>query len=228
MATIKPSDIPDLSLQAFQPRNIHTVPLARLAPVNWLFQATWFNRFNWLHYNSSNLQQVWSARVWYLPEPGSTHLKFFNRGALWQWTTVRLWLLQRRSVNESTPSTAISFETSSSRSSGNKQSRSNEKEIVSVLAGLSTAEKVALSSVLTAVKLLLVMPATNSTSERSFSALRRVKTYLRRTMIQQRLNSLMVLHVHKASTDCLDLMEVAQELVAGREGRLRMFGDCRQ
>ena len=39
----------------------------------------------------------------------------------------------------------------------------NVKEIVSVLAGLSTAEKVFFSSVLTAVKLLLVMPATNST-----------------------------------------------------------------
>ena len=104
----------------------------------------------------------------------------------------------------------------------------NVKEIVSVLAGLSTAEKVAFSSVLTAVKLLLVMPATNSTSERSFSALRRVKTYLRTTMTQQRLNNLMVLHVHKASTESLDLMNIAREFVAGREGRLRMFGDCRQ
>lgn len=85
----------------------------------------------------------------------------------------------------------------------------NVKEIVSVLAGLSTAEKVAFSSVLTAVKFLLVMPATNSTSEHSFAALQCVKTYLRTTKTQQPLNSLMVLHVHKASTDSLDLMEVA-------------------
>ena len=42
--------------------------------------------------------------------------------------------------------------------------------------------------------LLLVMPAT---SERSFSALRRVKTYLCATMTQQFLNHLMILHVHK-------------------------------
>ncbi len=92
----------------------------------------------------------------------------------------------------------------------------------------STAEKVAFSSVLTAVKLLLVMPATNSTSERSFSALRRVKTYLRTTMTQQRLNNLMVLHVHKEFTESLNPMNIAQEFIAGREGRLRMFGDCRQ
>ena len=104
----------------------------------------------------------------------------------------------------------------------------NVKEIVRVLAELSTAVKVAFSSVLTAVKLLLVMPATNATSERSFSALRRVKTYLRTTMTQNRLNHLMVLHVHKERTDSLDLMNIAREFVTGREGRLRMFGDCRQ
>ena len=59
----------------------------------------------------------------------------------------------------------------------------NMKDIVSALAGLSSAEKVTLSSLLTAVKLLLVMPATNPTSERSFSALRHVKTYLRTTTV---------------------------------------------
>ena len=40
-----------------------------------------------------------------------------------------------------------------------------------------------------------VDPASNATSERSFSALRRVKTYLSSTMTQCRLNNLMVLHV---------------------------------
>ena len=47
-------------------------------------------------------------------------------------------------------------------------------------------------------KLLLVMPATNSTSERSFSCMRHVKSYLRSTMTQERLNNLMILHVHKS------------------------------
>ena len=46
------------------------------------------------------------------------------------------------------------------------------------------------------MRLILVMPATNATSERSFSALRRVKSYLRSTMLQERLNYLMLLHVH--------------------------------
>ena len=100
------------------------------------------------------------------------------------------------------------------------------REVTHVLGKLTVAEKVAFSGVCKVMQLLLVMPATNATSERSFSDLRRVKTYLRTTMTQQRLNHLLVLHVHKTSTDRLDLMNVAREFVAGREGRLRVFGDC--
>ena len=68
------------------------------------------------------------------------------------------------------------------------------------------------------------MPATNSTSERSFSAMRRVKSYLRSTMNQERLNSLMILHVHKDQTDVLDLPSVANEFVNKSERRTHVFG----
>ena len=46
-------------------------------------------------------------------------------------------------------------------------------DIIKILRELSSSEKIAFSSVWTAVKLLLVIPATNATSERSFSALRK-------------------------------------------------------
>ena len=75
------------------------------------------------------------------------------------------------------------------------------------------------------MKLLLVMPATNATSERSFSAMQRVKSYLRSTMGQERLNHLMTLHVHKESTDSLNLVQVANEFVCGNESRQRLFGN---
>ena len=39
------------------------------------------------------------------------------------------------------------------------------------------------------VKLVLVMPAINALSERSYSALRRIKNYLRSTMTQKRTNN---------------------------------------
>ena len=43
-------------------------------------------------------------------------------------------------------------------------------------------------------------------------------------MTQERLNNLMVTHVHKEAVDKLDLAKVAQEFIAGREGRQRVFG----
>ena len=45
--------------------------------------------------------------------------------------------------------------------------------------------------------ILYTMPASTATTERSFSALRRLKTYLGTTMMQDRLTSLAVLHVHR-------------------------------
>ena len=53
----------------------------------------------------------------------------------------------------------------------------------------STAEKDLMSQVVTLVLLLLVMPATNAISERSFSAMKCIKTYFRSTMLQERLNA---------------------------------------
>ena len=41
------------------------------------------------------------------------------------------------------------------------------------------------------------LPVTTATSERSFSALKRLKTYLRSTMKEERLNALAMLYVHR-------------------------------
>lgn len=64
------------------------------------------------------------------------------------------------------------------------------------LKSMSVAEKSHISEVITHLKLILVLPSTNAASERSFSAMRRLKTYLRATMNQQRMNNLLVLLVH--------------------------------
>lgn len=81
-----------------------------------------------------------------------------------------------------------------------------------------------LSEVITIVKLTLVMPATNASSERAFSSLRRVKTYLRSTMTQPRLNHLLILSAHSDKTDLLSLRDVANDFVAIHETRLSLFG----
>ena len=67
--------------------------------------------------------------------------------------------------------------------------------ILEFLIGLSQSQSL-LSEVVKLMKLVLVMPATNATSERSFLALKCVKIYLRSSMTQIRLNHLMILHVH--------------------------------
>ena len=89
---------------------------------------------------------------------------------------------------------------------------------------LSSAQKDLLDQVCVVVKLVLVMPATNATSECSFSALCRVKSYLQNSMSQRRLNNLMLLHVHKILTDSLDVVRVANEFVGESEHRLQIFG----
>ena len=68
------------------------------------------------------------------------------------------------------------------------------------------------------------MLATNAVSERSFSALKRVKTYLRSTTGDSRLNHLMMLHVHKDRTDALTLVDVADDFVGEKENRKQMLG----
>ena len=89
---------------------------------------------------------------------------------------------------------------------------------------LSPAEKALLSQVILVMKLIFVMPATNASSERSFSAMQRVKSYLRSTMTQERLNHLMILHVHKELTYGLILTNIANEFVSKSERRLQVFG----
>ena len=97
-------------------------------------------------------------------------------------------------------------------------------DILKYLQILSKPARNIYSEVITVIKLLLVMPASNATSERSFSALRRVKTYLRTTMTQERLNNLMLSHVHQEKLDKLDLLAIAEEFVNGSKHRSSLFG----
>ena len=66
--------------------------------------------------------------------------------------------------------------------------------------GYLPAMRAIYSEIVTLVIILLVIPATNAISERTFSALR-VKSYLWNTMTQTRMNSLITFHVHKERTD---------------------------
>ena len=88
---------------------------------------------------------------------------------------------------------------------------------------LSPGQASLLSQVRRPLQLILVMPATNATSERSFNALRRLKNHLRTTMAQEWLDHLMVMQVHKERTDKLDLKAILNEFVGESERRKGIF-----
>lgn len=64
------------------------------------------------------------------------------------------------------------------------------------------------------LRIYLTIPVTTAYAERSFSALRHIKTHLRSTMSEERLNNVMLLHVHKDFCDNLDLLKVAKTFVS--------------
>ena len=82
------------------------------------------------------------------------------------------------------------------------------------------------SEIVTLVIILLVIPAAkfNATSERTFSALHKVKTNLRSTMTQTRMNNVITLHVHKERANPLDLKAIANEFTARNERQRCVFG----
>ena len=75
------------------------------------------------------------------------------------------------------------------------------------------------------LRLLLISPASSCEAERSFSALRRVKTWLRSTMTHDRLNNVMMCHVHKNILDSLDCNIIAKQFVENcPQTRSKIFG----
>jgi len=100
------------------------------------------------------------------------------------------------------------------------------KEILDHLRCLSQDQHALLSQVLYLAKLIMVMPASNAASEQSFSTMRKIKTYLRSTMGQERFNNLMILNIYKEELDSIYLISIAKEfLKTNKNYRYRIFGE---
>ena len=89
---------------------------------------------------------------------------------------------------------------------------------------LSKSQKTMYQDIITLIKLIMLAPASNANSERVFSSLRRIKTYLRSTMNQERLENLMVLTVHKEILDNLEIVQAAETFTKASVRRIRNFG----
>ena len=74
------------------------------------------------------------------------------------------------------------------------------------------------------VRLLMVNPASTASAEKSFSSLRRLKTYLRSTCGQLRLKNIAMCNVHKDVFDQIKLDEVLLEFIQHKDNRVAVFG----
>ena len=72
-------------------------------------------------------------------------------------------------------------------------------------------------------RLLLFLQAKNVESDGIFSTLKRLKTYLRSTMGNNRLHALMLLHVYDNILDNINLADVANQFVHTKYRRRQTF-----
>ena len=100
----------------------------------------------------------------------------------------------------------------------------SSREAATILQGLLPEVRGLFEQVEILVRLLLTVPASSDEAERSFSVLRRLKTWLRSTMTQSRLKRVAVCHIHKDKLDNLNRRQIAQQFIAVNERRRITFG----
>ena len=84
--------------------------------------------------------------------------------------------------------------------------------------------KECLSEVHKVLTFYMSIPISSATAERSFSVMRRIKSWLRSTMSENSLNNKMFATIHKDRIDAVDSERVAKVFVASSEQRRRYFG----
>ena len=97
-------------------------------------------------------------------------------------------------------------------------------DILSAVKSFSVHEQHFIDQVIKICQLIHVNPATSSSGERSFSTVRRVKTWLRSRIQQARFMHLAILNTHKIRLDSICLVSVAKAFVSLNNNRSRNFG----
>ena len=106
----------------------------------------------------------------------------------------------------------------------NKYPCSSSGEAAEVLRRLPVEVRGLFNQVEMLIRILFMVPVSSCEAERSFSALRRLKTWQRANMGQERLNSVVVCNVHKDRLDRLKRENICQQFVGSSETRKHMFG----
>ena len=100
-------------------------------------------------------------------------------------------------------------------------------DIIVKIKELPNPEREMIKEVIALCKLILVNLATSAAGERSFSTARRLKTWLRSRMNQERFSNLTVLNIHKERMDRLSTIDIANEFTDRNTNRKRNFGTFR-
>ena len=90
----------------------------------------------------------------------------------------------------------------------------------SIGATLEQIDKDAYVNIYTMLQILITIPISSASCERSISTLRNLKTYLRNTMVQDRLNGLALMHAHREME--LDLEKIVDLFANLHPRRMRM------
>lgn len=97
-------------------------------------------------------------------------------------------------------------------------------DIIDYFTNLEPQVQILLSEVCKVVELVLVLPASNAESERSFSKMKIIKDRLRSTMSAKKLNHYMIVAHNKSIFDNLDFDEIADEFISKNERRQKILG----
>lgn len=96
--------------------------------------------------------------------------------------------------------------------------------VVSYIKNLQSEARIPYAELVKLLRLFLLFPVSSCTPERSFSALTRVKSYLRVTMGQERLNSCIILNVYRELAGEVAVEAVCREFI-NSDLRKRIFGN---
>ena len=97
-------------------------------------------------------------------------------------------------------------------------------ESLAVVYGSNDALAVMKMDAHTMLRIYLVAPATTCSPERSFSALKRIKTYLRTTMTEAKLNHCATLHIRKAMCKTINMQKAVDSFIIRSTARRNLFG----
>ena len=100
----------------------------------------------------------------------------------------------------------------------------NLQSHINTFTALSAEIKALFPTVEKLMRILAIPPASSCSAERSFSALRRLKTWLGACMKQARLNHIAVCHVHRRRLKQISCNDIARQFVGKKETRKTIFG----